>query len=716
MIVIIDQGASDHQIARVEQVLKDRGYQVHRSDGSQQTVLGAVGSPESPVDPRDLEMLEGVREVHRVQRSFKLVDRACQPEGSVIDVAGVRIGGDEFTVIAGPCAVESREQMLRAAREVKSGGAHILRGGAFKPRTGPYSFQGLEDEGLKYLREAGDSQKLPVVTEVIDAKDVDLVGRHADMLQVGARAMQNFRLLTALGKSSKPVLLKRGMAATLEEFLLAAEYIVANGNPRVVLCERGVRTFEPWTRNTLDLSAIPVLKKLTHLPILVDPSHATGVRDYVAPMARAAAAAGADGIIIEVHPEPDQALCDGAQSLDAEQFGALMADLRIIAPAVHRRMSVAPRSLTRTLESPLFERAVLIGVGLMGGSLALALREINAVGTLVGVDVASERAAIESAGVVDKFFTVEEMAEALDGADLVVLASPVESIVETIGKIAPLLKPGALLTDLGSTKQAICKAAERLAGKVAFVGGHPMAGSERRGAAHANPLLFQDAAWALCPVGDIPSQILDSWRSIIERIGAHPFDLDAQRHDHLAAAVSHVPHLVAVALANSVGRLGEQDPMAGQLAASGFRDVTRTASSPYRLWRGILGSNQDAISQRLKAFRQALDEIEAALGSDERLDQELSEAARHRLGMRQDGLGLLQAEAEIIVRVEDRPGALSLITTALAHAQINIRDIQILKVRQDEDGVLRLAFADRGLAQQAAEVLRAAGQEVRVPG
>ncbi len=339
MVVVMQEGATEQQIQHVIDRLISMGFDVHRSTGATHTVLGAVGV-RTDFDPRDVELLDGVREVVRITQPYKLASRAFRPEGTVVDVGkGVRIGGTEVVVAAGPCAVESAEQIHTIAERVARMGAKLLRGGAFKPRTSPYTFQGLGEHGLKLLRQAADKNGLLVVSEVMDPSQITLMMPYVDMFQVGARNMQNYYLLRALGEVQKPVLLKRGMSATIEELLLSAEYIMAGGNYNVVLCERGIRTFETYTRNTLDIAAIPVIKKLSHLPIIADPSHATGRRDKVPPMARAAVAAGADGLLIEVHHDPEHALSDGAQSLYADQFAQLMAELRIIAPAVGRRIA-----------------------------------------------------------------------------------------------------------------------------------------------------------------------------------------------------------------------------------------------------------------------------------------------------------------------------------------------------------------------------------------
>jgi len=339
MVVVMQEGSTEEQIQHVIDKLVAMGFDVHRSTGATHTVLGAVGAL-TDFDPRHIELLDGVREVVRITQPYKLASRVFRPEGTVVDVGkGVRFGGPEVVVAAGPCAVESAEQMQTIAERVARLGAKLLRGGAFKPRTSPYTFQGLGEQGLKLLRQAADKNGLLVVSEVMDPSQISLMLPYVDVLQVGARNMQNYHLLRALGEVSKPVLLKRGMSATIEELLLSAEYIMAGGNYNVILCERGIRTFETYTRNTLDIAAIPVIKKLSHLPIIADPSHGTGRRDKVSPMARAAVAAGADGLLIEVHHDPEHALSDGAQSLYPDQFAQLMAELRIIAPAVGRRIA-----------------------------------------------------------------------------------------------------------------------------------------------------------------------------------------------------------------------------------------------------------------------------------------------------------------------------------------------------------------------------------------
>jgi 3-deoxy-7-phosphoheptulonate synthase len=338
MVVVTEPGVSEKQIAEIIRVLHEHGFDVHRSTGMQQTVLGAIGvQPE--FDHRQIELLQGVAEVLRITEPYKLASRTFKREGSVFDVGGIKIGTDDVVVMAGPCSVESEGQVFAVAKSVVESGAKILRGGAFKPRTSPYSFQGLGEEGLRLLRAAADEYKLKVITEVMDKSQIDLVEKYADILQVGARNMQNFTFLKDLGRASKPVMLKRGQSATIEEWLMSAEYILAGGNHQVILCERGIRTFETATRNTMDVGAIPVIKKKSHLPIVADPSHGIGIRDKVIPMARACVAAGADGIMVEVHNDPDHARSDGAQSLFPEQFAQLMKEVRIIAEAIGRKIA-----------------------------------------------------------------------------------------------------------------------------------------------------------------------------------------------------------------------------------------------------------------------------------------------------------------------------------------------------------------------------------------
>jgi len=337
MIVIMKLGATKAQVSNVVARIESSGCSAHISEGEERTIVGIVGNGR-PVDHGQIERMSGVERTVPILRPFKLASREFHPHNTVVRINGCAIGGDQLVIMAGPCAVESQEQLMETARVVKAAGAHVLRGGAFKPRTSPYSFQGLGDEGLRILARARDEIGLPVVTEVTAPELVPIVTTYANILQVGARNMQNYALLHAVGESQRPVLLKRGMMSTIEELLMAAEYILSHGNNQVILCERGIRTFERYTRNTLDISAVPLLKQLTHLPVIVDPSHGTGKWELVAPMSRAAVAAGADGLIIEVHPHPEEALSDGAQSLKPGRFADLMRGLEPVARAVGRTL------------------------------------------------------------------------------------------------------------------------------------------------------------------------------------------------------------------------------------------------------------------------------------------------------------------------------------------------------------------------------------------
>jgi 3-deoxy-7-phosphoheptulonate synthase len=340
MIIVMKKGASAEALAAVEKKIVALGYQPHVIHGETRNVVGAVGDEQGKDKLQSIELMPGVERVVPILKPYKLASREVQPQASEIEIVpGLTIGGKEFIVVGGPCAVESREQICETAVAIKKSGARLLRGGAFKPRTSPYSFQGMEEDGLKLLAEARELTGLPIVTEVVNPRDVDLVARYADVMQVGARNTQNFALLKMLGQLDKPILLKRGMATTIQEFLMSAEYILSEGNRRVILCERGIRTFETATRNTLDISAVPVLKQLTHLPVMIDPSHATGHAHLVAPMCYAAAAAGADGLLVEVHPCPEQAASDGPQSLRPDDFQQMMDKLREFAKVADREMA-----------------------------------------------------------------------------------------------------------------------------------------------------------------------------------------------------------------------------------------------------------------------------------------------------------------------------------------------------------------------------------------
>ncbi|HEY7066478.1 MAG TPA: 3-deoxy-7-phosphoheptulonate synthase [Chloroflexota bacterium] len=338
MIVVMRPDATRDQIQHVIERVREAGFREKITEGDTLTIIGIIGTPITNEFGEHLEMLPGVERTQRISKPYKLVSRDFQPVDTLVRVGDVAIGRDEFVVMAGPCSVESREQVLQTARAAKAAGARVLRGGAYKPRTSPYSFQGLGEEGLEYLAAAREETGLPIITEVLDTADVPLVAQYTDILQLGTRNMQNFALLRAVGQIEKPVMLKRGMSATIEEWLMAAEYILHGGNTQVILCERGIRTFETAARNTLDLSAIPIVKKLSHLPVVADPSHGTGKWYLVPPLALAAAAVGADGLLIEVHPDPDAALSDGPQSLNLDNFAAMMGNLRRVTDAVGKAL------------------------------------------------------------------------------------------------------------------------------------------------------------------------------------------------------------------------------------------------------------------------------------------------------------------------------------------------------------------------------------------
>ncbi len=338
MVIIIEKETKEKVIETIIKKLDDKGFDIHRSTGVDHTILGVIGNT-NRLDIRDIQLMEGVADTYRITAPYKLVSREFKSTDTSFKIKDIEIGGTETVIMAGPCSIESKDQIMRIAESVSQAGAKILRGGAFKPRSSPYAFQGLGEKGLEFMREAADKYNLAMITEVMDKDQIELVSNYTDIIQVGARNMQNFSFIRALGKASKPVFLKRGISATFEEWLMSAEYIISGGNKNVIFCERGIRTFETYTRNTMDISAIPIIQKLSHLPIFADPSHGTGLRNKVIPMARAAVAAGAHGLMIEVHDEPDKALSDGAQSLYPGQFKDLMKQIRVIAEVIGRNVN-----------------------------------------------------------------------------------------------------------------------------------------------------------------------------------------------------------------------------------------------------------------------------------------------------------------------------------------------------------------------------------------
>jgi len=719
MIIKLKPNVSIEKIDSLKKILNDNKFEVFTSyNENMQINLGVVG-PEKPKSKPDYLSYYNdiIDECIIPKESYLLSGRAFHPLNTVIDVEGVKIGGDELVVMAGPCAVETREQVLKAAEIVSKLGAKILRGGAFKPRTNPYSFQGLGEEGLKYLREAGDKYGMPVITEVLDTKDVELVAQYADILQIGARNMQNFRLLSACGKVSKAVLIKRGLAATLAELLMSAEYVMASGNNKVLLCERGVRTFEPMTRNTLDISAISVLKRICHLPIVADPSHATGIREQVIPTGRASVAVGADALLVEVHPEPDKAWVDGAQSLDGEMFKELMDEIRIIAPAVKKRPPSIPRSIASKAKNPIFEQVTIMGSGLIGASIALNIKQTETAKKVVVIDLPEIVEDIKLAGIANEVYSLTNYSNVLQNSDLIILSSSINTIIENIKLLSKeKLKDNAIIIDVGSTKSIIVNTAkELLPNHVKFYGTHPMTGSERKGFGAANSSLFYDTIWAV--TADSNSEPDSRLITFIEKTGAQVLLISAEEHDLLCALTSHLPQVLSVELMRTFENNIKDRPKAVQLAAGGFRDMTRIASSPYGLWQDIISTNHANLKTMMKQLIDNLTLSYNMLGSNEQneyLKKEFESAAACRLGIPRIATGLLKPLSTIAVNVIDQPGALSTITTALAQARINIKDLQIVKIREDEDGYLHVAFSSKKDAEEAVNVLRRVGCEAKV--
>ncbi len=523
-------------------------------------MIGVVGDGRQVFADHFVRMA-GVAEAVKISKPYKLASREFHPENTEIPVNGVQVGSKQILVIAGPCSVESREQIMETALTVRESGAHALRGGAYKPRSSPYSFQGMGEEGLQLLAEAREATGLPIVTEVLAPEQVPLIARYADVLQIGSRNMQNFALLNAVGASQRPVLLKRGLMSTIDELLMAAEYILSNGNRHVMLCERGIRTYEQSTRNTTDINAIPVLKALTHLPVILDPSHSTGHWELVTAVAHAGIAAGADGLIVEVHPNPDVALSDGGQSLKPKRFTELIEQVEAVAKAVGRTMERETDKMKTPTEfggvgfmnEPDFTRTSLalpqaeitiIGLGLMGGSLAQALR--GKCRRVTGYDPDPEtRAYAAKQNIVDRF--AADPTAALSGAQVVILAAPIQGILAWIERLMNHQQP-AFIIDIGSTKVAICQALTGLPVHLAAVGGHPMCGKERAGIAHADPTLFQGAPFSFVRLSNSTTASCQVAKSLAHAVGAHPVWIDAATHDRWTAATSHVPYLLASAL------------------------------------------------------------------------------------------------------------------------------------------------------------------------
>lgn len=710
MIVVIDKAASEEGIARITRFVKELGFDVHRTDGVNNIILGAVGKGDYS-QGTGLRALPFVQDVIRIGKPYKLVSRSFHPHDQIVYVKGTPVGGPQIIIMAGPCAVESRDQLFKAAAAVKESGCQILRGGAFKPRTSPYAFQGMGIEGLKLLREAGDAFDLGVVTEVMDTAQVDIICDYADMLQIGARNMQNFALLKAVGKCKKPILLKRGIAATLEELLMAAEYIASEGNRNIVLCERGIRTYETMTRNTLDLSAIPILKNITSLPVIVDPSHATGVRQYVIPMARAGIAAGAHGIIVETHPDPERALCDGPQALTFSDLNQMVQEIRMIAPAVKMRPPAAAAMKSSVHKKVIFQTVAIIGVGLIGGSLAKIMRQRKLAKRLIGLDLPGIKDIVTDAKVMNEMFGPDEYKKAISTADVVFVATPVGEVKSVFKEIAPHLKKGAIVTDVCGIKGPVAKWASQCLPKHAiFIGGHPMAGSERRGIAAASAALFENAIYAL--MAGPHKRAMEQMSEFIEAIGARPLVMSAKEHDVSVASASHLPQLAAVALVAAAKKASSAQPHVRHLTAGGFRDMTRIASSPFETWKDILDLNGEAVLQSIAYLKHSLLQVERSLKNGHSLVAFFESAAHFRDSLMIER-GALHHWVDVIVEIPDQPGVLATITTVIGQASINIRNMSIKDIREYEGGVLMISFESEREADAAVTILCEQGFHAR---
>ncbi len=575
MMIVMKPTASEEEIAAVIARVESVGATAHVSKGAEVTVIGAIGDREH-VARLELDGAPGVSQVVPILKPYKLSSTQLRPGGerSVFEIGGRKIGGEHFALIAGPCTVESRDQLLDTARAVRDAGATMLRGGAYKPRTSPYAFQGLGRAGLRLLAEAKEETGMPIVTELMDVRDLEPIAEVADVVQIGARNMQNYTLLSEIGRAGIPVLLKRGLSATLEELLMAAEYVLKEGNEQVMLCERGIRTFETAYRFTLDLMAVPVLKQLSHLPVVVDPSHAAGRRDLVGPLSLAAAAAGADGIIVEVHPNPDEAICDGPQQLRTRGLRRLREPRRASGSA--RGQSVRPRV-----------KVGVVGVGLIGGSIGLALAQrLDA--ELTGFDPQAQTLAeAQRRGAIAR--TAASPGEAARDAQIVFVAAPISALPAAIDEVLAAAPTDCVVTDVGSTKRALVAATD----DPRFIGGHPLAGAETSGVEHARADLFDGATWYLTPGPTTSGELYERLHKTLSGIGATPTAIDAADHDLVMASVSHLPHVFAnVLVAQAAHALGDE-----RVPATGpsFRDATRVAGASPTIWPDIYLSNREAL-------------------------------------------------------------------------------------------------------------------------
>ncbi len=578
-MIVMKPTATEEDIRAVVDRIESVGARAHRRAGEEVTVIGAIGDREHVAAPR----ARGPRRAST--RSCRSSSPTSSPrpqlrhgERTVLEIAGRKVGGEHFALIAGPCTVESRDQTLDTAHVVNDAGASMFRGGAYKPRTSPYSFQGLGQEGLRLLAEAKAETGLPIVTELMDARDLEAVLEVADVIQVGARNMQNYPLLAEIGRTGRPVLIKRGLSATLEELLMAAEYVLKEGNPNVMLCERGIRTFETAYRFTLDLMAVPVLKELSHLPVIVDPSHAPGRRDLVAAAVAGRRRRGRRRDHRRGAPEP------GGGDLRRAAGAGRPTTSPPTSRSVERVAAVAGKVLSARRV-----KLAVVGVGLIGGSIGLAARQ--RLGAQVsGYDPApaARAAAVDRGAIVS---ACDSVAEAVAGADFAFVAAPVHALPELVAETLAAAGEDCVVTDVGSTKRAVVRAVE----DPRFVGGHPLAGAETAGVEHARADLFDDATWYLTPTAATQGTTYERLHRLITRLGAWPAAIDADTHDVVMATVSHLPHVLANVLVAQAARVlsaeGERLPATGP----SFRDVTRVAGANTPLWRGIYLANADAL-------------------------------------------------------------------------------------------------------------------------
>ena len=642
MIAILKQSASNEAVGHIVSWIEKKGLKTDVSRGENETIIGLVGDT-TKIDPFLLESMDVVERVQRVSEPFKRANRKFHPEDSVIDCGhGVKIGGDQFQVIAGPCSVEG-ENLIRIARRVKAAGATMLRGGAYKPRTSPYAYQGMGPAGLDLLCEASAELDMPIVTEIMDPRDVQVfLDKKIDVMQIGARNAQNFPLLKEVGKTQTPILLKRGMSGTIDELLMAAEYIMSEGNDNVILCERGIRTFETRTRNTFDLNAVPVLHHLSHLPVVADPSHATGYTRYVEPMALAATACGANGLEIEVHDEPSRAWSDGAQALTPDQFDDTMRRIRAIREVVCQETMGTVRNARVNQGGP--KCAGIVGLGLIGGSFARGYAQAGV--RVLAWDPDDDVMTAASMGTVAGELNDKTLGE----CDIIVLACYPEACIEWLEAHAQALADvtdteaimGPVVIDTVGVKGIVCERAFELAREHGFyfVGAHPMAGTQYSGYAHSRADLFQGAPLVLVPpaVDDaLKLELLGQVREMVRPLGFGKFSVtSAAEHDRVIAFTSQLAHVVSNAYVKSPTAQVHHGFSAGS-----YRDLTRVAHLNPQMWSELMIDDADALAfeidhliESLGAYSRALKDLdqrylENLLAEGDRIKRALDDEASH---------------------------------------------------------------------------------------